>query len=580
MNIRFFRNLVILNGAVPGLLLAYDAFQGQLGSNAVNNAIHITGIVSLVFLFLSLLVTPIKVLTGWNSLVAYRRALGVYGFVYALLHFVIYVVFDRMGNLGSTISEIASRRFLLVGFIALTLLIPLAATSTNAMIRWIGAKRWKLLHRLAYVATILGVVHYYMLVKSDVRQPLAFAGVLMPILGFRSVRYYIGLRRAAMSKHAGLATKVQAIGHADDSARFFKGELLVVDIRTETYDVKTIRFVSPESGIIPFQHKPGQYMTLTLDIDGQSVRRSYTIASSPTQRGHVELTIKRLPQGLVSAWLHDNLRPGQRIKVSAPAGRFHFGAVDSAYDQVLLISGGVGITPLMSMLRFLADTHWPGTVFFINCIRTPSDLIYQNELLAITERYANVRVVNFISQLKVGDTLPDSGRNWMNVRGHINSELLRSVIPNLPEIPVYLCGPDAMMKATRELLRETGVPDAGIATEEFVSQTTAGRSKGTNSNESDGGETNISEVAELVFAKSGVATAVHASETVLEAAENANVEMGWECRSGVCGQCKVRCTMGSVHMDTTEALSDAERKDGWILACQAHAADNSITLEA
>ena len=191
MNVAYFRNLVILAGAGPLLMLLWDTWQGQLGANAVNNALHITGILSLVFLFLSLLITPLRVMTGWNSLVAYRRALGLYGFVYAAIHLGIYVALDRMGNIGSTVEEILTRRFLTVGFVALALMLPLAVTSTNAMVRKLGPVRWKLLHRLAYVATILGVVHYYMLVKSDVRQPLAFAAVLTPILGFRSVKHYL-----------------------------------------------------------------------------------------------------------------------------------------------------------------------------------------------------------------------------------------------------------------------------------------------------------------------------------------------------------------------------------------------------
>ena len=196
------------------------------------------------------------------------------------------------------------------------------------------------------------------------------------------------------------------------------------------------------------------------------------------------------------------------------------------------------------------------------------------------DRLPKEMVINFISQAEENAVLPDGGGNWMNVRGYISSELLRSVIPNLSESPVYLCGPDAMMTATRELLRKAGVPESAIATEEFVSPASPFQSTHTNSNDGDLEETNIPEAAELVFAESGVTTTIQASETVLEAAESANVELTWECRSGICGQCKVRCTMGSVNMETTEALNVVERRDGWILACQAHAADSSITLEA
>jgi sulfoxide reductase heme-binding subunit YedZ len=360
-NIAYYRNLVILAGIGPLLMLGWDAWNDQLGANGVNNALHITGILSLVFLFFSLVITPLKVLTGWSSIIAYRRALGLYGFAYAALHFVIYVALDRMGSVSSTIEEIVSRRFLLVGFIALAMMLPLAVTSTNAMIRKLGPVRWKLLHRLAYAATILGVVHYYMLVKSDVRQPLAFAAVLTPILGFRSVKHYFDLRREASKP------KSRETATPKKSRTFWNGELVVANIHRETPDVKTFRFVHPD-GEIPFIHRPGQYMSLTLNIDGQIVKRSYTIASSPAQRGHVELTIKRNPEGVVSRYMHDQLKVGDKIRIGAPAGKFFFD--DHQSKAVVLIAGGVGITPLMSMLRNLTDHSWHGTIYFINAMRS------------------------------------------------------------------------------------------------------------------------------------------------------------------------------------------------------------------
>ena len=178
----FYRVLVILNGAIPLVMLAWDAWQNQLGVNSVNQALHITGILSLVFLFLSLLMTPLRWITGWGGWVAFRRALGLYGFFYALVHLLIYVGFDRALSLSSTWHEISTRRFLQVGTLALLLMVPLAVTSTNAMIRRMGAKRWKVLHRATYLVSILGVLHYFLLVKSDVRQPLAFAAVLSLLL--------------------------------------------------------------------------------------------------------------------------------------------------------------------------------------------------------------------------------------------------------------------------------------------------------------------------------------------------------------------------------------------------------------
>lgn len=571
MNLIYFRNLVILAGAGPLLMLAWDTWQGQLGANGVNNALHITGILSLVFLFFSLIVTPLRVLTGWNSLIAYRRTLGLYGFAYAALHLGIYVLFDRMGSVSSTLEEILTRRFLTVGFIAFALMLPLAMTSTNAMIRKLGPARWKLLHRLAYVATILGVVHYYMLVKSDVRQPLAFAAVLTPILGFRSVKHYLDLRRNALKASATAvpSTKVR---------KFWRGELVVANIRQETHDVKTFRLIAPGGGELPFVHLPGQYMNLELNIDGKIVRRSYTIASAPSQRGHVELTTKRNPVGTASRHMHDVVRAGDRIMIGAPAGKFYFNDLKS--EGVVLISGGVGITPLMSILRNLTDQAWGGTIFFINAVRSGDDVIFANELRLLAKRFDNLRVLTYYSQKTPTTPSELPADRWVEKSGYIDAEGLSAFIPNLKALPIFLCGPDTMMQAVRKAIVSLGIPSDRVSTEEFVSPKAS-------IEDSDVGENTPALVSSLVdgqmstitFSKSGQIASIDSSVTILEAAEQVGLSLPFECRSGICGQCKVKCSSGRVRMDSRNAITKSEESDGYILACQSHPIDESITIE-
>lgn len=142
--IQFWKLLLIINGLIPLALLGWDALQGKTGGNAIGQAIHTTGYVSLLFIMASLAVTPLRVVTGWTTPVAFRRILGLFGFFYAAIHFGIYFGFDRALSLSSTFDEIAKRRFLLVGMTALMLMVPLAVTSTNAMINRLGGKRWKL----------------------------------------------------------------------------------------------------------------------------------------------------------------------------------------------------------------------------------------------------------------------------------------------------------------------------------------------------------------------------------------------------------------------------------------------------
>jgi len=189
-DLRFARLLVLINCAVPAALLGRDAWHHQLGANPVNFAILTTGLLALIFLLLTLLVTPLRKLSGWNWIIFSRRTLGLYAFFYASLHFLIFFCFDRSFSVSGTLSEMVKRKYLMVGATGLLVMVPLAVTSTNAMIKRLGGKRWRALHRLAYVAAVAGVLHYYMQVKADVRQPLAFATVLAILLGYRLVVYW------------------------------------------------------------------------------------------------------------------------------------------------------------------------------------------------------------------------------------------------------------------------------------------------------------------------------------------------------------------------------------------------------
>ena len=186
-DLRFAKLLVLVNSAVPATLLGWDAWHHRLGANPVNEAILTTGMSALVFLMLTLLVTPLRKLSGLNWIIGFRRTLGLYAFFYACLHFLIFFSLDRSFSVSSTLAEMVKRKYLLVGITALLLMVPLAITSTNAMIKRLGGKRWQALHRLVYVIAIAGVIHYYLQVKADVRKPLAFAAVLAILLGYRLV---------------------------------------------------------------------------------------------------------------------------------------------------------------------------------------------------------------------------------------------------------------------------------------------------------------------------------------------------------------------------------------------------------
>lgn len=194
---RFTKLVLFINGLVPLALLLWDVWRKRVGANPLEFVTRTTGMLTLVFLFLSLTVSPLRRITGANWIIKFRRMLGVFAFFYGLLHLLTYVAFDRFFRFATVPGDIVKRPFIAIGMTAFFLMLPLAITSTDAMIKRLGGKRWARLHRVVYAAAILGVLHYYMLVKSDVRLPLTFAFLLAVLLGFRIFAKYHQANRAA-----------------------------------------------------------------------------------------------------------------------------------------------------------------------------------------------------------------------------------------------------------------------------------------------------------------------------------------------------------------------------------------------
>jgi methionine sulfoxide reductase heme-binding subunit len=182
-----YKPIVFVASLVPALLLlagAFNLFGRELGPDPVERLLHSCGKTALNFLMLTLLVTPVRQLTGLTNLVRLRRMLGLFAFFYASLHFLVYLILDQELDLANVVKDITKRPYITIGFSALVLLIPLAITSTNRMMRRLG-RRWQKLHRLVYVIAVLGVWHYYWQVKRDVREPLLYVGFLVVLFGWR-----------------------------------------------------------------------------------------------------------------------------------------------------------------------------------------------------------------------------------------------------------------------------------------------------------------------------------------------------------------------------------------------------------
>ena len=184
-DIAFYKALIFLNSSIPLAIMLWDAAHGQVGVNPVEVFIRTFGVLTLLFVLITLCVTPLRKLLGWGFLIKYRRMLGLFAFFYGCLHLLTYIAFDRSWGFSSVVADVVKRPFIAVGMASFVLLIPLALTSTNKMMRRLGAKRWLALHKLVYAVAIGGVVHFWMIVKADVTWPLAFAVVAALLLGYR-----------------------------------------------------------------------------------------------------------------------------------------------------------------------------------------------------------------------------------------------------------------------------------------------------------------------------------------------------------------------------------------------------------
>lgn len=190
-DIAFSKRVVYVNSIVPIVMLGWDLTTGRAGANPLEYATHTTGMLALVFVMLSLLVTPLRRVTGLQWLAQHRRMIGIFAFVYAALHLLCYVWFDKFFALSEIVADTFRRPFIFVGMATIALMVPLAVTSTDAMIKRLGGKRWRLLHKLNYAIGIGAALHYYMLVKADWRLPVAFFAVVGVLLAFRFVDSFV-----------------------------------------------------------------------------------------------------------------------------------------------------------------------------------------------------------------------------------------------------------------------------------------------------------------------------------------------------------------------------------------------------
>jgi len=358
----------------------------------------------------------------------------------------------------------------------------------------------------------------------------------------------ITLPRIEQSKYCPLMSHL--IEDRDNVEIWSKGTtvLRVADIVDETYDTRTFRLIADEKPIL-FSYQPGQFITFLLNINGEEVQRSYSMSSSPSRPHTLELTVKRVPNGLVSNWLCDTIKLGDKLKVKGPSGKFT--CFNYPSNKIMFLAAGSGITPIISMARWIADTAADIDAKFIASFKTPSEIIFRRELELLSARHSSFRVALSITANW------HSTEFWTGFTGRINQKMIEIVAPDFRERHIFMCGPEAFMEEMKTMLIKMDFPMVNLHSESFSGGRVAS-----------GVETHADSVGkyQVKFAKSGVTIKTNGNKSILDLAEAHGIELDYSCRAGYCGDCKAK-VKGDVKMPENTEIEDGEKAEGFVYTC-------------
>lgn len=326
--------------------------------------------------------------------------------------------------------------------------------------------------------------------------------------------------------------------------------LKVVEIIEETHDCKTFCL----AGVQPllFSYKPGQFITFILDINGEEVRRCYSMSSTPSRPYLLEVTIKRLPGGLVSNWFCDQVKLGDELVAKGPMG--HFTCFDYSSEKIVFIGAGSGITPILSMCRWIADTASNVDVKLLASFKSPENIIFRKEFEMLSARSRHIQIAITVTSGRKG------ADSWTGFTGRISSSMLAMFVPDILEHDVFLCGPEPFAQNINGILRDLGYDMSRYHTESFGT----GRCARTS------GDLRPLQLKEplykVKFTKSGKIVDTDQHVTLLELAEAHGIEVDYSCRVGGCGECEMKCR-GKVHISPACEIDEKTRKAGFVYSC-------------
>lgn len=348
-------------------------------------------------------------------------------------------------------------------------------------------------------------------------------------------------------------------------------QLKVKEVVKETSDTISIHFEQPANQ--PIHYKPGQFLTLILDIDGEKVRRSYSMCSSPHADMTLAVSVKRVSNGKVSNYLNDRVKPGDMLEVMEPMGTFTPELNASNKRRVMLFGAGSGITPLISIAKSILATEPQSSVSLIYGNRDEQSIIFKTTLDELQSRYANrLNVIHVLSQPSL---------SWSGHKGRLNRTLALKIVEELPAFDVtkadyYMCGPEGLMEEIKHALDLLHVPKERVHKESFVAST--GTTTSAQVTEEPDGIIRTQEVT-IVYEGSEYKVKVDPKQTILEAALDLDIDLPYSCQSGMCTACRGKCLSGKVKMDEEDGLSEHELKEGYVLLCVGHPLTSNVILE-
>ncbi|MEQ9426779.1 MAG: ferredoxin--NADP reductase [Cyclobacteriaceae bacterium] len=346
-------------------------------------------------------------------------------------------------------------------------------------------------------------------------------------------------------------------------------DLTVSDVRKETKDAVRVEFDWPENGM---DYKPGQFLTLILPVNGEKIRRAYSLCTSPSLDEKPAVAVKRVDDGIVSNFINDNVKAGDVIEVMPPLGHFTPEISPDNSRHLILIGGGSGITPLMGILKTVLKEEPNSNVTLIYANRDIDSIIFKEKLEEI--KLENQDRFNYIQSL---DNAP---AEWSGEGGFLNVDKVKSLITNLDKwnddsTYYYVCGPQGLMDLAFEAFDALQLDHHRTFKESFVAGTTspdeiiAGKTKGSG----DGSQVKIKyDGQEYEFT-------VPAGNTILQTALDQDIDLPFSCQSGLCTACMGKCLEGEVDLSDAEALSEEERAEGYVLTCVGKPLTDKVEIE-